>query len=348
MPLPDEPNLAIVGATGAVGRELLELLVERCFPHGRLRLLASPRSAGRWLPYGGTSIGVEELAEDSFADIDLAFFSAGGSISRQFAPRAVEAGAIVIDNSSAFRMDDEVPLIVPEINGDGLARISGPGMIANPNCSTIIVLMAVTPLHRAATVRRMVVSTYQAASGAGASWMAELQQQARDFAADRPLTTEATGRRLLFNVFSHDSPIGPEGYNEEEMKLLRETRRIWSDDAVRVTATCVRVPVLRAHSAAINLTFAEPLDQDEARHLLAEAPGVRVVDHRAANRFPEPIDADGLDDVLVGRIRSDLSQAPGTGLDLFVAGDQLRKGAALNAIQIAERLVGAPAAATEG
>jgi aspartate-semialdehyde dehydrogenase len=261
---------------------------------------------------------------------------------------------MVIDNSSAFRMDDDVPLIVPEINGNELdrprgaqrgdsgGRGRGPGIIANPNCSTIIVLMAVTPLHRAATVRRMVVSTYQAASGAGASWMAELERQACQFAAGEPYTTEASGRRLLFNVFSHNSPISPEGYNEEEMKLLRETRKIWADDAVRITATCVRVPVLRAHSAAINLTFAKPLHEDEARRLLVKAPGVRVVDDRQANRFPEPLDADGRDDVLVGRIRSDISQHPGMGLDLFVSGDQLRKGAALNALQIAERLVAAP------
>ena len=189
----------------------------------------------------------------------------------------------------------------------------------------------------------MVVSTYQAVSGAGAAWMRELQQQARDYAADRPYTTQTSGRQLLFNIFSHDSPLGPEGYNEEEMKLLRETRKIWSDESVRITATCVRVPVLRAHSAAINLTFARSLSEDEARRVLAEAPGVRVVDDRDANRFPEPIDAGGQDDVLVGRIRRDISQAPGKGLDLFVCGDQLRKGAALNAIQIAERLLAAPA-----
>jgi aspartate-semialdehyde dehydrogenase len=363
MPLPDEPNLAIVGATGAVGRELLNLLTERRFPHGRLRLLASARSAGRSLPYCGTSIGVEEPGEGSFADIDLAFFSAGGSISRHWARRAVEAGAIVIDNSSAFRMDDDVPLIVPEINGNELdnfrespgghlrgrgqsdsgGRGCGPRIIANPNCSTIIVLMAVTPLHRAATIQRMVISTYQAVSGAGAAWMGELQQQARDYAANRPYTKQVTGRQCLFNVFSHDSPLGPEGYNEEEMKLLRETRKIWSDESVRISATCVRVPVLRAHSAAINLTLARPLSEDEARRVLAEAPGVRVVDDRAANRFPEPIEAGEQDDVLVGRIRRDISQAPGQGLDLFVSGDQLRKGAALNALQIAEQLLAAPA-----
>jgi len=338
MTLPEEPNLAIVGATGAVGRELMNLLIERRFAHGRLRLLASARSAGRLLPYCGTSLAVEELTERSFADIDLAFFSAGGAISRQYAPAAVEAGAIVIDNSSAFRMDDDVPLIVPEINGNGLARFSGPAIIANPNCSTIIALMAATPLHRAATVKRMVISTYQAASGAGAAWMAELQQQALDHAAGTPYTMRTTGRQLLFNVFSHNSPLGPEGYNEEEMKLLRETRKIWSDESVLISATCVRVPVLRAHSAAINLTFARPLDEQEAHRVLAEAPGLRVVDDRAANRFPEPIDADGKDDVLVGRIRSDISQAPGMGMDMFVSGDQLRKGAALNALQIAEML----------
>jgi aspartate-semialdehyde dehydrogenase len=346
MILPDEPNLAIVGATGAVGRELLDLLTERRFPHGRLRLLASARSAGRSLPYCGTSIGVEELGERSFADIDLAFFSAGGAISRQYAPAAVEAGAIVIDNSSAFRMNDDVPLIVPEINGDeldnfqesrrGHFRGPGPGIIANPNCTTIIALMAATPLHRAATVQRMVISTYQ-----GAAWMAELQQQALDHAAGTPYTMRATGRQLLFNVFSHNSPLGPEGYNEEEMKLLRETRKIWSDESVRISATCVRVPVLRAHCASINLTIAKPTSGKEARRILEQAPGVQVVDDRQGNKFPEPIDATGIDDVLVGRIREDTSQAPGKGLELFVSGDQLRKGAALNALQIAEMLLAA-------
>lgn len=342
------PMLAIAGATGAVGREVLAILADRAFPANRLRLLASARSAGSLIPYRGESLIVEELTDRAFEGIEIAIFSAGGSVSRQFAPIAAKAGVVVIDNSSAFRMEKDVPLIVPEINGDALAA-SNPKkgrIIANPNCSTIIALMAVTPLHRAAGsggIERMVVSTYQAASGGGAAMMAELEQQARDYAAGRPFTQDVLGRQYLFNLFSHNSKIGPEGYNEEEMKLLRETHKIWNcegrDDAPRITATCVRVPVLRAHCEAINITFRGSMTEAQAREILSRAPGVRIIDDRQANRFPEPLDASGQDDVLVGRIRADISQPPGKGLDLFVAGDQLRKGAALNAVQIAEQLV---------
>ncbi|UCD76484.1 MAG: aspartate-semialdehyde dehydrogenase [Phycisphaerales bacterium] len=332
------PNVAIVGATGAVGREMLAILHQRRFTHGTLKLLASSRSAGTVIECCGRHYVIEELTEDSFRGVDLALFSAGGAVSRRYAPLAVKAGATVVDNSSAFRRDDDVPLVVPELNGEALNDFSG-GVIANPNCTTMIVLMAVTPLHRAVGVKRMVVSTYQAVSGAGAAWMNELEQQARDFAAGRPYTTDVTGRQCLFNVFSHNSPIGPDGYNEEETKLRRETRKIWNDQSVKITATCVRVPVLRAHCASINLTIAKPTSGEEAKRILEQAPGVRVVDDRQANRFPEPIDATGVDDVLVGRIREDTSQPPGMGLELFVAGDQLRKGAALNAIQIADLLL---------
>jgi aspartate-semialdehyde dehydrogenase len=282
---------------------------------------------------------VQRLGPDSFRDVDIALFSAGSSISHELAPAATAAGAVVIDNSSAFRMDPAVPLVVPEVNGEILDAIDGPALIANPNCSTIIALIAVTPLHRAAGIERMVVSTYQAASGAGAAMMAELEQQAREYASGAPLTTTVTGRQYLFNLFSHDSPIGPDGSNEEERKLVRETHKIWGDDSVRIAATCVRVPVLRAHCESINLTFARPLSENAARAALAEAPGVTIVDDREGNRFPEPLHASGRDDVLVGRIRADRSQAEHMGLELFVAGDQLRKGAALNAVQIAERLV---------
>jgi aspartate-semialdehyde dehydrogenase len=332
--------MAIVGCTGAVGREMLVILEQRRFAYGELRLLASARSAGMSIHGSGGRHAVRELSEDSFAGIDLVLFSAGKGVSSRFAPIAVEAGATVIDNSSAFRMDAGVPLVVPEVNPAMLRECKPrlPTIIANPNCTTIIVLMAVTPIHRAAGIERMVVSTYQAASGAGAAWMAELEQQARDYAAGGPPTTAVTGRPYLFNVFSHESPIGPDGSNEEEAKLVRETRKIWNDDSVRITATCIRVPVLRAHCAAVNLTLRRPLGADDARRLLADAPGVRVVDDRAANKFPEPVDASGVDDVLVGRIRTDASQPDGKGLNLFVAGDQLRKGAALNAIQIAESL----------
>lgn len=327
------PTIAIAGATGAVGQEFLTLLEERNWARDHLRLLASPRSAGRTITFGGREIVIEALDEADPAGIDIALFSAGGSISRAHADRFLEAGATVIDNSSAFRMAPEVPLVVPEINpgdlGDGR-------LIANPNCSTIIALMAATPIHRAANVERMVVATYQAASGAGAAVMDELEQQARDVVEGSPLTTDVIGRQYIFNVYSHDSSIGEDGFNEEETKMRRETARIWNDDRPRVAATCVRVPVLRAHCAAIHLETTEPLSADEARELLRAAPGVQIVDDREANRFPEPIHAAGHDDVLVGRIRNDPSVPDGRGLAMFVAGDQLRKGAALNAVQIAE------------
>ena len=343
MPLPTHPNIAIVGATGAVGRELLPILKDRTFRHTSLRLLASSRSAGSTIEHCGQRLAVDELTEDSFDHTDLAFFSAGASVSKTFAPIAINRGAVVIDNSSAFRMDENVPLIIPEINGNVLDEFLRPGIVAVPNCAAIVVLMAVTPLHRAVGIERMVVSTYQAASGAGAAWMRALQQQAHDYAQGRPYTTDVLGRQYLFNVFSHNSPIGPDGSNFEEGKIIAETHKIWGDDSVRVTVTCIRVPVLRAHCAAVNLTFRQPLHEDQARDILQSAPGVKVVDDREANRFPEPIDATGLDDVLVGRIRADLSQPPDMGLNLFVAGDQLRKGAALNAVQIAECLMATPA-----
>ena len=332
--------IAIVGATGLVGRELLAILAERGHSAERLKLLASARSAGSMLAYQGDSLLIEELTASSFAGIEIAMFSAGTEVSREFAPIAVEAGATVIDNSSVFRMDDGVPLVVPEINRDVLDDCSlRGGVIANPNCSTIIALMAVAPLHRVAGIRRMVVSTYQAASGGGVAMMNELQRQAFDHVESKPLTKSTTGRQYLFNLFSHDSPIDETGYNAEEIKLVRETHKILGDTSIAITATCVRVPVLRAHSEAINLTLDKPLSVDEAREILCATPGVKVVDDREANRFPEPIDATGGDDVLVGRIRADISQPPDMGLDLFVSGDQLRKGAALNAIQIAEIIV---------
>ncbi|HMN96798.1 MAG TPA: aspartate-semialdehyde dehydrogenase [Phycisphaerales bacterium] len=337
--LPSRPAVAIVGATGAVGAEFLRILEERSFPMRSLKLLASARSAGRRVAFAGEAIEVEPLGSGSFDGVDLALFSAGRSVSAEFAPVAVARGATVVDNSSCFRMDPRFPLVTPEVNGDELDAIAGPTIIANPNCSTIVALVAVTPLHRAVGVDRMVVCTYQAASGAGAAAMAELEEQARDWSAGRPLATPIFGRPYLFNLFSHNSAIGPDGYNEEERKLECETRRMWRDDSVRVAATCIRVPVLRAHSEAINLTFRGSLDEEAARGLLRRAPGVRIVDDRAANRFPEPIDAAGGDDVLVGRIRADRSQDPGKGLELFVCGDQIRKGAALNAVQIAERLL---------
>ncbi|EDQ87281.1 uncharacterized protein MONBRDRAFT_33451 [Monosiga brevicollis MX1] len=331
-----QPNVAIAGVTGAVGQEFLACMEKRNFPFNKLKLLASERSAGKKITYKGQTYVVEALTENSFEDVDIALFSAGGSQSRQYAPAAVKAGTIVIDNSSAFRMDPKVPLVIPEVNPQAAYRHNG--IIANPNCSTIIMAVAVYPIHQAAGVRRASVATYQAASGAGAAAMAELEQQARDWVEGQPLTQDIFGRQYIWNLFSHNSKIDPStGYNEEEVKMMRETTKIFDDDSIRVTATCIRVPVLRAHCEAINLTLNEPLSEDQARAILAKAPGITIHDNRADNSFPEPLMASGIDDVLVGRIRADLSQE--NGLEMFVAGDQLLKGAALNAVQIAELLI---------
>ncbi len=332
------PNIAIAGVTGAVGQEFLRLIEERKFPFGQLKLLASARSAGRTIDFLGETREVEELTDDSFDDVDIVLFSAGGSISRRFAPVAVKKGAVVIDNSSAFRMDPDTPLVVPEVNPQDISKHKG--IIANPNCSTIIMNVPVWPIHQAVGVERVVASTYQAASGAGAAAMAELEQQARDWAEGKPLTQAIFGRQYIWNLFSHNSNIDPEtGYNEEETKMIRETHKIFGDHSLRVSVTCVRVPVLRAHSESINLTLKKPLSEAEAREILASAPGVRLVDDREANQHPEPLMASDQDDVLVGRLRADAGQPKGMGLEMFVAGDQIRKGAALNAIQIAELLL---------
>lgn len=329
-------TVAIVGATGAVGDEFRALIEQRGWKADNYVLLASARSAGREVRIGGRTHTVQELTDASFRGVDLALFSAGGGTSKRFAPAAVQAGTLVVDNSSAFRMDPDVPLVVPEINPEDALRHHG--IIANPNCSTIVLLMAVWPLHRANRIRRMVVSTYQAVSGAGMRAMVELQRQTRDVLDGKPPKPEVFPHQCAFNLFSHNSPIDETGYNAEERKLLHETRKILHDDAIRVTATCVRVPVLRAHSEAVNLTFERPITPGEVRELLSAAPGVRVVDQIEPPHFPMPIEASGIDDVLVGRIRQDVSQPDGRGIDLFVSGDQLRKGAALNAIQIAEWL----------
>jgi aspartate-semialdehyde dehydrogenase len=326
-------NVAILGATGAVGREFLAILEQRRWDIGELRLLASPRSAGTHLPFRGREIVVETVGERSFDGIDIALFSAGASTSRAWAPVAIEAGGRVVDNSSAFRMEPRVPLVIPEINPEAIGDAP---LIANPNCSTIIVNMAVWPLHRRRRVTRIVISTYQAISGAGLQAMLELQSQTRDVLEGRPAVPKVLPHPVAFNLFSHDTPIGPDGYNVEETKMIHETRKIFGAPDLAISATCIRVPVLRAHSASINLTFAEPVSESEAREILASAAGVTLVDDRAANRFPMPIDATGRDEVLVGRIRRDVSQPDGRGLELFACGDQLRKGAALNAVQIAE------------
>lgn len=333
-----QPNIAIAGATGAVGQEFLSVLENRKFPFNKLKLLASSRSVGKKMEFKGQVYEVEELSTSSFDDVDIALFSAGGSRSKQFAPAAVKAGCVVIDNSSAYRMDPNTPLVVPEVNPEDAKQHKG--IIANPNCSTIIMNVAVWPLHRAAKVKRVVCSTYQAASGAGAAAMEELEQQSRDWVQGMPLKQDIFGRQYIWNLFSHNSAVDPKtGYNEEEIKMIRETKKIFHTDDISVTATCIRVPVLRAHCEAINLSFEQPITEEQARDILSKAPGVTIMDDRDNNDFPEPLKASGKDNVLVGRIRQDLSQPAGYGLELFVAGDQLLKGAALNAVQIAELLL---------
>ncbi len=330
-------NLAVVGATGAVGEEFLRVLAERNFPIKNLRLLASARSAGKKVIFKGTEYTIEELTKDSFKDIQIALFSAGGSISKEFAPAAVAAGAVVVDNSSAFRMKDGVPLVVPEVNPEQIHKHNG--VIANPNCSTIIMNVPVWPLHQANKIKRIIVSTYQAVSGAGAWGLYELEQQQKDFAAGKPIKKEKFPHQIFNNLFSHNTAIGPEGYNEEEMKMVKETRKIFNVPKMQITATCVRVPIPRAHCESINLEFTQPITPDEVRKILSNAPGVTIVDDIATNTFPMPLSASHQDDVLVGRIRQDLSRDDGRGIELFVSGDQIRKGAATNAVQIAEKLL---------
>ncbi|HEY9905758.1 MAG TPA: aspartate-semialdehyde dehydrogenase [Candidatus Sericytochromatia bacterium] len=328
-------RIAILGATGAVGTELLELLDSRNFPIAELKLLASPRSAGRTLSFQGEELPVEAVSEKSFDNVDLVLASAGGGTSKAWAAKAVERGAVVIDNSSAFRMNPEVPLVIPEVNPDAVATHQG--IIANPNCTTILMAMAVWPLHQVQPVQRIVAATYQSASGAGMRAMEEVKAQAQAILNGETPPTECFPYPLAFNLFPHNTPINEQGYCEEEMKMVNETRKIFNAPQLRISATCVRVPVLRAHSEAINLEFAQPMSVSKAREVLANAPGVQVVEDWQANYFPMPIDATGRDEVLVGRIRQDLSHP--CGLELWLCGDQVRKGAALNAVQIAELLV---------
>jgi aspartate-semialdehyde dehydrogenase len=326
-------RMALVGASGAVGREMLSILAQAGVAAQDMHLFGS-RSAGSSIPYGGSELVVADLAGNSFDDVDVVLFAAGADVAREWAPRAVDAGATVIDNSSAFRGDPDVPLVVPEVNPEALHSFVAPGIIANPNCSTIIALMGTAPIHRRAPITRMSIATYQAISGAGASAMSELDRQAVDHVAGDPLTVEALPSQALFNVFSHESRIGKDGFNEEEQKIRSESRRILAAPGLAISATCVRVGVPRAHAMAIDLDLSEPLDAADARALLQSAPGVTVVDDPEQGRFPESVHAAGGDNVLVGRIRNDPDRAPGRGLLLFACGDQLRKGAALNAIQV--------------
>ena len=330
-------NVAIAGVTGAVGQEFLKILEQRNFPFTSLRVLASSRSAGKKIEFKGKEYIIEELTKNSFDRIDIALFSAGGDRSKEFAPIAVQAGAIVVDNSSAFRMDPNVPLVIPEINPQKIAEHKG--IIANPNCSTIIGIVPVWPLHKANLVKRMVVSTYQAASGAGMSAMLELENQTREILDGKPPTMKVFPYQIAFNCFSHNSALGPNGYNQEEVKMVNETRKIFDCQDIAITCTCVRIPVLRAHCESINLEFKDPITPDQVRDLLSTAPGVSVLDDRKNNRFPMPIDATDQDNIFVGRIRQDESIPENRGINLWVAGDQLRKGAALNAVQIAEKLL---------
>ena len=335
------PVVAIVGATGAVGVELMQCLEQRRFPLSDLRLFASARSAGKTLPFRGKPITVQELTEDSFRGVDIALFSAGGSTSRRFGPLAVRQGAVVVDNSSAFRMDPEVPLVVPEINPDAVRLHKG--IIANPNCSTIISITPLWPIHRINRIQRMIVATYQAASGAGAAAMEELRESTRAYLEGRPFENKVLPHPYAFNLFSHNSKVdAATGYNEEETKVIRETHKIFGDSNIRVSATCVRVPVLRAHSVAINFECERPITPKKVRDIVQTAPGVRLVDDVERNYFPMPKDASGQDPILVGRIRQDVSDPSGRSIALFVAGDQLLKGAALNAVQIAELLLTLP------
>ena len=333
----NDPVVAIVGVTGAVGAEFIATMDRRGFRVGRLKALASARSAGKTIDFRGEKIVIEELGDNSFDGVDIALYSAGGGISRKYAPVAVKAGAVVVDNSSAFRMDPDVPLVIPEINAVRIREHKG--IIAVPNCAAITALVPLWPIHRLNRIKRVILSTYQAASGAGAAAMQELLDSTRACLEEQPYKPKVFPHSCAFNLFNHDTAIDPAtGYNDEETKVMRETRKIFEDDRIAVGVTCVRVPVLRAHSEAITFECERPITEDEVRAVLSAAPGVKIVDDRVRNYFPMPIDASGQDDVLVGRIRRDLSDPSGHSISMFAAADQLLKGAALNAIQIAELL----------
>jgi len=333
----NDPVVAIAGVTGAVGAEFIATMDRRGFPVRKLKALASARSAGKTIDFRGERIVIEELNEHSFDGVNIALFSAGSGISKKFAPIAVKAGAVVVDNSSAFRMDPNVPLVIPEINAGRIRDHKG--IIANPNCAAITALVPLWPIHRQNRIKRIIIATYQAASGAGAAAMEELVESTRANLDCKICTPKVMPHPYAFNLFNHNTAVDPEtGYNDEETKVIKETRKIFEDDNIAVGVTCVRVPVLRAHCEAITFECEKPITEAEVRSILATAPGVKIVDDRAKNYFPMPIDASGQDDVLVGRIRKDLSDASGHSISMFVAADQLLKGAALNAIQIAELL----------
>ena len=327
-------HVAIVGATGAVGVEMMKVLERRSFPVGKLTLLASAKSAGRRLSFKGEEIEIQALNENSFAGVDVALFSAGGSISKAFAPSAVQAGAVVVDNSSAYRMDEHVPLVVPEINAQDIKR--NRGIIANPNCTTAITLMALWPLHQAFGVKRVFAASYQAVSGTGAQAIEELRNQVDAIVAGRPVEKQVYPHQIAFNVLPHVDSFLDTGYTKEEMKMQNEGRRIMNHASFLASVTCVRVPVYRAHSVAVNAEFEKPVTLEAARAALSKAPGLQVVDDPAHNKYPLPLECAGQDDCQVGRLRLDCALE--NGLAFWVAGDQLLKGAALNAVQIAEHL----------
>ena len=330
-------SIAVVGATGAVGNEMIKILEERKLPVGKLKLLASTRSAGSYIEFYNKDIKVEILDEDSFKGVDIGLFSAGGTVSEKFAPIAASAGCIVVDNTSAFRMDSQVPLVVPEVNPHAIAQYKKKGIIANPNCSTIQMVVALKPIHDVAGIKRIVVSTYQAVSGTGKKAIDELQDQTRDILSFQDVECNVYPHQIAFNCLPHIDIFLENAYTKEEMKMVNETRKILEDDSIRVTATTVRVPVFYSHSESVNIETEKKITADEVRNLLSQAPGVTVVDDPASARYPMAIDAAGKDDTFVGRIREDESIEKG--INMWIVADNLRKGAALNAIKIAEILV---------
>jgi aspartate-semialdehyde dehydrogenase len=333
------PVVAVVGATGAVGVELIRCLEQRKFPLSELRLFASARSAGKSLEFRGKPLPVQELTDKSFAGVQIGLFSAGSSTTKKFAKAALDAGTVIVDNSSAYRMDPTVPLVVPEINPEKISTHRG--IIANPNCSAIISITPLWPIHRKNRIKRLIISTYQAASGAGAAAMEELRESTRAYLDGKKFTPKVLPHPYAFNAFSHNTKVDPATlHNEEETKVINETRKIFGDSELAIGVTCIRIPVLRAHCVSVTFECEKPISPDEVREILSAAQGVRVVDDIERNYFPMPVDASGKDDILVGRIRRDLSDSTGRSISIFSAGDQLLKGAALNAVQIAERLLG--------
>lgn len=328
-------NVGVVGATGAVGRKMISILEERNFPIESLTLLASPRSAGQTLPFRGRSIEVEKLTEKSFTGLDFALFSAGAAVSREYAPRAVEAGCIVIDNSSAYRMEKDVPLVVPEVNPGVVGSL--PGIIANPNCSTIQMVVVLHPIHVKYRIKRVVVSTYQSVSGSGLKAVSELERQTRDILDGKEVECQVYPHQIAFNCLPHIDAFAENGYTKEEMKMVNETLKILDDDSIRVSPTAVRVPVFYSHSESVNVETESPITANAVRRLLENSPGVRVLDDPENNEYPLAAEGEGKDDVFVGRLRDDISRD--RAINFWVVSDNLRKGAALNAVQIAELIL---------